>query len=153
MWFYIKNNLKKEGYFNKATYGLYGFLSPKNTIFFSNIELNLKYGKCPKKYEIKIIDNKEYYVIIDKPEIKIPATRGRSNFLSKSANCEKILRNKYDTGINNLDLISKISKAPIQKNKLDTKQICESGSASAIPYKLIEDIFKQFKEKLNESEN
>ena len=143
IWYYIKNNLKKQGYFNKATYGLYGFLSAKNTIFFSNVELNLKYGQCPKKYKIKKIKGKKYYVLLDNPKIKIPVTGGRSTFLERSAYVGKMLNNDCNAKIKKSDIV-RISKAPKQNEKMDNHQVCEAGAASAIPHELIQDIFRQF---------
>lgn len=50
MWIYIKNNLGfKNGVYNKTSYGSYGFIAKKPTIFLSNIDLELKNEKWISK--------------------------------------------------------------------------------------------------------
>ncbi len=53
MWNYVQNNLGiNEGYFNVVHYGAYDGVSKKPTIFYSNLDLELR--KVGKGYKSKL---------------------------------------------------------------------------------------------------
>lgn len=144
MWKIIKIRLKDDYlkdypvFYNKCSYGKYGFLTNKPTIFLSNLKMELKYGPTPKPYK-ESDDGK--YIIIDNEKIKKSMSRSGSiaqlNLIRK--------KRKFQTGIGGLDFLK-----PTKKSKpFSTEQIGESGPASAIPHELIREIFAYF---LNEME-
>lgn len=128
-------------FYNKCSYGKYGFLTNKPTIFLSNLEMSLKYGSTPKPYK-ETDDGK--YIIIDNEKIKKSMSRSGSiaqlNLIKKKRN--------FKTGIGGLDFLK-----PTKKSKpFSTEQIGEAGPASAIPHDLIREIFSYFLKEMEATE-
>jgi hypothetical protein len=148
MWKYIKLNCKKwlknDYHFNVTSYGKYGFLIRKDTIFLSNIKMNLQYGKTTPPYHIEYEQIEEKY-FKNKFCIKKNNQCFRKWYVQNGHSFKE--GKKYatlfpkDAG---LGVLQKKDNRH-QKNKMSNEQICESGSVSSIPSPLIKDIFKHFK--------
>lgn len=120
MWNFIKYNMGLNGEYNYATYSKYGYMLPKDTCFFSNVKLNLEYQPHFKNcYE------KDGYLIPNElgEEFKIKKGSGRRQLLAWSA-CvgqgKKYVPRTYGGK--------------------------ENEETSSIPEKLIQEIFKKWKE-------
>lgn len=120
MWNFIKHNMGLTGEYNYATYSKYGYMLPKDTCFFSNVKLNLEY-----KPHFKNCYEKDGYLIPNDlgEEFKISKGSGRRCLLAWSACVGQ--GKKY------------VPKAYSGK---------ENEETSSIPKKLIQEIFKQWKE-------
>ena len=108
------------GEYNYATYSKYGYMLPKDTCFFSNVKLNLEY-----KPHFKNCYEKDGYLIPNDlgEEFKISKGSGRRCLLAWSVCVGQ--GKKY------------VPKAYSGK---------ENEETSSIPKKLIQEIFKQWKE-------
>lgn len=148
MWKYIRLNrtdfFDSNMFFNEASYGKYGFLTTKPTIFMSNVYMSLKKGKIDPPYEIKTINNVKYYVLKDNNNVKLRLDLD-SRMLGLSSLNKMIKARNVKSGMGGLDFVNKIQPIKNLKNKKTTEQIGEGGMASAIPYELILDIFSYFK--------
>lgn len=119
MWKYIKYNTDFGNHFdlhfNKARYGNYGYVIRKDTIFLSNVKMNLKYEKFIPPYYTEIVNGKTITIMKDNPEMKV---KGRAfDFVKKG----------------------------VQKSKaFSTRQVSEIGEHSNIPNDLIREIFSYF---------
>ncbi len=61
-------------YIKEASYGKYGYLITKPTLFMSNVKMNLKKGKIDPPYYIKFDENGDkWYVLKDNPNTKLRA--------------------------------------------------------------------------------
>lgn len=147
MWKYIKLNRKDffndfEMFLNEASYGKYGYFTTKSTFFLSNVKMNLKKGKIDPPYHIEEIDGQKYYVLNDDSSIKM--RRDLDSRMMGIAHLNKIIKaRKAKSGMGAMDFIQR-GQSPNQKNKKSNEQICESGPASAIPHKLINEIISYF---------
>lgn len=147
MWKYItlnkKSFCKKHNVkMNEASYGKYGFLTTKSTYFMSNIHMDLKKGKIPPPYTIEEIEGIKYYVLKDNKNVKL--RRNLDSRMIGLANIGKILKARnVKSGMGGMDFVQR-QKLIVQKNKKSNEQICEAGPASAIPHKLIIEIFNYF---------
>lgn len=131
IWKYIKLNRKdffnEELHFlNECSLGKYGFITTKPTIFLSNIKMELLTGRIEPPYFKKKINGIEYLVLKIDENIKAPVS--------------------WNGKLLGLSTISKTTgiKNPIQKNKMQNNQICESDPSSKIPKELIIKIFNYF---------
>lgn len=159
MWKYIKLNKldfvkKNKVHFNVCSYGKYGFLIRKDTIFLSNVKMSLSYGAAPRIYHTE-------YEEVNLEEVNKNIKKWPKFYIKKNGKWYKkwYVTNghtykdgpKYatlfakDAGLGKLQKIDDRSK--YQKVKKTTKQICESGSASHIPSSLIKEIFSFFRVK------
>ena len=148
LWKYIKlnrNDFYKEEtcFFNEASYGKYGYFTTKATYFLSNVKMDLLKGKIPPPYEIKTINGEKYYVLKDDPSVKVPRSLD-SRMIGLGSLNKMIKARKAKSGMGAMDFIQR-GKTPQQKNRKSNEQISESGPASAIPDKLIFELFKNFK--------
>ncbi|MGL4768836.1 MAG: C5 methylase (MAV1virus-like) protein [Mycoplasmoidaceae bacterium] len=156
VWKYITLNKKdfynpKTQYFNLASYGKYGFLIRKDTYFLSNIKMDLLFGKIKPIYHIELerVDESE---VLDFKSRKKMYTQKEGLWYKKwyvqngyTLNDDKKFATLFpkDAGLGILQKID--DKTKLQKNKKSNEQICESGSVSHIPAKLIKDIFSYFR--------
>lgn len=152
MWKYIRYSrtdfYNKEYFFNEASLGKYGFLTTKPTIFFSNILLNLEKGKIPPPYNIELIDGKKYYVLKDDPNTKVDFSL--DSRMIGLASIQKIIKARnVNSGMGAMDFVMRSQKNIYLKNKKVNEQLSEAGPASAIPEKLIFEIFVSFLKKYN----
>ncbi|MCF0218086.1 MAG: hypothetical protein HUJ42_03555 [Malacoplasma sp.] len=155
IWKYITLNRKdfyapKKMFLNNASYGKYGFLTSKETNFMSNIKMDLFKGKIEPPYYVKEINGKKYYVLKDDETVKLRRDLD-SRMIGISSINKMIKARNVNSGMGGMDFVQR-QKTPIQKNKMSTEQICESGPASAIPHKLVTHIFSYF-EDLDEFES
>lgn len=147
MWKYLELNNAKfckkwNATKNEASYGKYGFLTTKATYFLSNIKLDLIKGKIPPPYTVKEIDGVKYYVLNDDASTKVKYDL--DSRMIGLASLKKIIKaRKAKSGMGGMDFVQR-QKSFTQKEKMTTEQICEAGPASAIPSKLINEIFRQF---------
>lgn len=150
IWKYITLNRKdfyneKTCFLNEASYGKYGFLITKPTYFMSNQKMNLLKGRIDPPYTIEEINGVKYYVLKDDPSTKVP--RDLDSRMIGLASIKKIIKARNTkSGMGGLDFVMKQNNLKCkQQNKFSTHQLSEAGPASAIPYKLIIDIFSYFK--------
>ena len=130
MWYYLEHNqakwCKKHNLIkNTASYGMYGFICNKPTVFGSNTWLNLLYGKTPKPWHEEEINGVKYIV---------------SNFNGYRAKKGKNTRSAT-VGLKALTYHNSKNQS---SRPFDSKQIKEAGAQSSIPHALIQDIFKQW---------
>jgi hypothetical protein len=137
---------------NVTSYGKYGFLIRKDTIFLSNVEMKLLYGKTQAPYHLELEE-------IDQAVYKKDSKIRQKMFVIKDG---KYFRKWYvqnghslkdgkkfatlfpkDAGLGKLQKID--NRSSQQKNKMSNEQICEAGSVSSIPTSLVKDIFSYFK--------
>ncbi|MEG1146752.1 MAG: hypothetical protein RSD06_05350 [Bacilli bacterium] len=109
----------------------------------SNIKLDLLKGKIPPPYSIKEIDGIKYYVLNDDENTKVPRSLD-SRMIGLSSLTKMIKARNVKSGMGGMDFVMRQNKTIVQKNKMINEQISESGPASAIPHKLIIEIFKSF---------
>lgn len=149
MWKYITLNRKdfvknNEYYLNEASYGKYGYLTTKATIFMSNIKMDLKKGKIEPPYETKEIDGIKYYVLKDDASVKL--RRDLDSRMIGIASLNKMIKARNaKSGMGGLDFVQKNFKTYKQVDKKSNEQVCEAGPASAIPHDLIKEIFGYFR--------
>lgn len=147
MWKYIKYNKvdfynDKLMYLNEASFGKYGFLTSKPTIFLSNLKIILEKGKIEPPYEIKEIMGQKYYVLKDDNSVKVPYSLD-SRMIGLSSLNKMIKARSVKSGMGGMDFVMRSNKN-IQKNKMTNEQLSEAGPASAIPHDLIDAIFSAF---------
>lgn len=148
MWKYITLNRtdfynKETMFLNEASYGKYGFLTTKSTIFLSNIKMELKKGKIPPPYTIEIINGEKYYVLKDDSSVKLRYDLD-SRMIGIASINKMIKARKVKSGMGGMDFVMRKNNIK-QVDKMSTHQVCEAGPASAIPHSLMHDIFTNFK--------
>ncbi|UWV82356.1 C5 methylase (MAV1virus-like) protein [Mycoplasmopsis cynos] len=129
MWKYIKYNktdfYKDTMHLNEASFGKYGFLTSKPTIFLSNIKIDLKKGKIDPPYEIKEIDGQKYYVLKDDNNVKVPYSLD-SRMIGISSLKKMIKARTVKSGMGGMDFVMRSGKNA-QKNKMTNEQLSEAG--------------------------
>lgn len=155
IWKYITLNRKdfydeKKCFLNEASYGKYGYLITKPTYFMSNKKMDLLKGKIEPPYKIEEINGIKYYVLKDDPSTKVP--KDLDSRMIGLASIKKIIKARNaKSGMGGLDFVMKQNIFKHKKqNKFSTHQLSEAGPASAIPYKLILDIFSYFNDENEE---
>jgi len=154
IWKYITLNLKdwfekSDKHLNTASYGKYGFLIRKDTIFLSNQKMDLLSGKVPAPYHLELEEcSKNEYLKNKKTRSKMFCLKDGKYYKKWYVQNGHTLSDgkQYatlfpkDAGLGKLQKIAPKS----QKTKLSNEQICEAGSVSHIPPKLVQAIFKYF---------